>query len=83
MPPDFIGQLLKKGKGPRIMTTANQDMAAINAKRCIEGRPPCKHITPHNVCYYMYGFHALEYGKAHEGYWDGYKMLELVNLYML
>ena len=88
MPPDFIGRLLKKGEGPGIMITAfvnesigwlklsSQDMAAINAKRTIEGKPPCKYFTSHKGCYY--GFHAFQYGKAREGYWDGDKMLEQV-----
>ncbi|KAL5466926.1 hypothetical protein EMCRGX_G031089 [Ephydatia muelleri] len=55
---------------------SSQDMAAINAKRTIEGKPPCKYFTAHKGCYY--GFHAFQYGKAREGYWDGDKMLEQV-----
>ena len=51
MAPDFIARLLKKGEGPGIMITAfvnesmewlklsNQDIAAFNAKRSIEGKP--------------------------------------------
>ena len=88
MPPDFIGRLLKKGEGPGIMITAfvnesigwlklsSQDMAAINAKRTIEEILPCKYFIAHKGCYY--GFHAFQYGKAREGYWDGDKMLEQV-----
>ena len=88
MPPDFIGRLLKKAEGPGIMITSvvnenigwlklsSQDMAAINAKRTIEGKHPCKYFTPHNGWYY--GFHAFGYGKSHESYWDVGQMLEQV-----
>ena len=63
MPPDFIGRLLIKGEGPGIMITEfvnesigwlnlnSQDMAAINAKRTIEGKPPSKYFTVHKGCF--------------------------------
>ena len=89
MPPDFVGRLLKKGEGPGIMITAfvneqvgwlkltRHDLHAINAKRAEEGKPPCKYFTDHNG--YYYAFHAFEYGKARQGYWDGDKMIEQVD----
>ena len=52
--------------GPGIMITAfvnesigwlklsSQDMAAINAKRTIEGILPCKYFTAHKGCYYAF-----------------------------
>ena len=55
---------------------AEAEQPRYGSKRTIEGNPPCKYFTPHNGCYY--NFHAFEYGKACEGYWNGDKILEQV-----
>ena len=81
MPPHFIGE--RRGARYNDNSCVNesigwlklcyQAMAAINTKRTIEGKP---HASIHSSNGYYYGFHAFEYGKAREVYWDGDKMLE-------